>query len=124
MPTIVHLDIASDNPQRARAFYESLFGWKFESPPGMDDYYLFDTTDEDGNVSVGGGLGLRGDPTQKITAYIGVDDIDAYGKNVEKLGGKVVSPKMPVPGWGYLSVCTDTEGNPFGLWQDDKSVGF
>ena len=59
----------------ALPIYESLFGWKFESPPGMDDYYLFDTTDEDGNVSVGGGLGLRGDPTQKITAYIGVDDI-------------------------------------------------
>jgi predicted enzyme related to lactoylglutathione lyase len=124
MPTIVHLDIATDNPQRARAFYESLFGWKFEIPPGMDDYYLFETTDQDGNVSVGGGLGLRGDPSQKITTYIGVDDIDEYGKNVERLGGKVVSPKMPVPGWGYLSICTDTEGNPFGLWQDDKSVRF
>jgi len=43
MPTIVHFDIASENPQRAKQFYESLFGWKIEGPPGMPDYYLIQT---------------------------------------------------------------------------------
>ena len=123
MPTIVHFDIASDNPQRARQFYESLFGWNFQSPPGMTDYYLFETENLDGNKSVGGGLGKRGDPSQKITAYIGVDAIDEYSRKVEELGGKVVQSKMSVPGWGYLAICIDTEGNTFGLWQDDKNAG-
>ena len=54
--------------------------------------------------------------------YIGVDKIDAYSKRVAELGGKVVQSKMPVPGWGYLAICVDTEGNTFGLWQDDKSA--
>jgi predicted enzyme related to lactoylglutathione lyase len=26
-------------------------------------------------------------------------------------------------GWGYLAVCLDTEGNTFGLWQDDQNAG-
>jgi hypothetical protein len=77
----------------------------------------------DGNRGVGGGLGKRGEPSQRITSYIGVDNIDEYSRKVEELGGKVVQPKMTVPGWGYLAICTDTEGNTFGLWQDDKSSG-
>jgi uncharacterized protein len=121
MPTIVHFDIATDNPQRAKDFYESLFGWKMISPPGMTDYYLIETEDINGNKGVGGGLGKRGDPSQRITSYIGVDNIDKYSKKVAGLGGKV-QPKMPVPGWGYLAICLDTEGNAFGLWQDDKNA--
>lgn len=122
MPTIVHFDIASDNPQRAKEFYESLFGWKMEGPPGMTDYYLIETEDLNGNRGVGGGLGMRGEPSQRITAYIGVDNIDEYSRKVEKCGGKVVQPKMVVPGWGYLAVCIDTEGNTFGLWQEDGNA--
>lgn len=123
MPTIVHFDVPSDDPQRAKQFYETIFGWHFEGPPGMDDYYLIGTKDLDGKQGVGGGLGKRGDPSQRITAYFGVDDMDGYSKKVEAYGGKVAQPKMTVPGWGYLTICIDTEGNTFGLWQEDKHAG-
>lgn len=122
MPTVVHFDIATDNPLRAKKFYESLFGWKVESPPGMTDFYLIETEDLNGNKGVGGGLGKRGAPYQKITCYIGVDSVDGYSKRIEALGGTVVHPKMVVPGWGYLATCMDTEGNIFGIWQDDKNA--
>ncbi|MCK9356562.1 MAG: VOC family protein [Dehalococcoidia bacterium] len=121
MPTIVHFDIASDEPQRAKNFYESLFGWKMMGPPGMPDYYLVETDGLDGKPGVGGGLGKRGEPSQRITMYVGVDSIDKYSKKVTTLGGRVVLPKTPVPGWGYLANCVDTEGNAFGLWQEDKN---
>jgi predicted enzyme related to lactoylglutathione lyase len=123
MPTIVHFDIASDDPQRAKKFYESLFDWEMAGPPGMTDYYLIETEDLKGNRGVGGGLGKRGEPSQRITSYIGVDNIEKFSNKVAELGGKVVQPKMTVPGWGYLSLCMDTEGNAFGLWQDDKDAG-
>ena len=123
MPTIVHFDIATDDPQRAKKFYELLFGWKMEGPPGMTDYYLIETEDLNGKKGVGGGLGKRGDPTQRITMYIGVESIDECCKKAAQLGGKIVMPKTPVPGWGYLSTCVDTEGNVFGLWQEDKNSG-
>jgi uncharacterized protein len=123
MPTIVHFDIATDDPERAEKFYESLFGWKMEGPPGMTDYYLIETEDLNGNKGVGGGLGKRGDPSQRISAYFGVENIDEYSKKITQLGGKVLQLKMPVPGWGYLTTCMDTEGNTFGLWQDDENAG-
>jgi predicted enzyme related to lactoylglutathione lyase len=40
---------------------------------------------------------------------------------VRDLGDTVVVTKISVPGWGYMATCLDTEGNTFGLWQDDKS---
>jgi predicted enzyme related to lactoylglutathione lyase len=122
MPTIVHFDIATDDPGRARKFYESLFEWKMTSPPGYEDYYMVETQDAEGKAGLGGGLGKRGDPSQRITMYIGVDSVDAYLEKVKELGGKAVTPKMTVPGFGYLANCMDTEGNAFGLWQPDPSA--
>ena len=122
MPTIVHFDVAVDDPDRAKRFYEGMFDWKLEKPPGMTDYYFIETRDLNGESGVGGGLGKRGDPGQRITTYIGVSSVDEYAAKVGKLGGKVVQPKMTVPGWGYLAVCLDTEDNMFGLWQDDKNA--
>jgi uncharacterized protein len=122
MPTIVHFDIATDNPQRAKQFYGELFDWKLAGPPGMTDYYLIQTADLAGKPGVGGGLGKRGDPSQRITVYFGVDGIEEYSRKVNELGGKIIMPKVPVPGWGYLATCVDTEGNAFGLWQEDKNA--
>ena len=39
------------------------------------------------------------DPSQRIMNYFGVKSIDAAMKQVTSLGGKLVSPKIPVPGW-------------------------
>jgi predicted enzyme related to lactoylglutathione lyase len=122
MPAIVHFDIAADNPGRAKSSYERLFGWRMESPPGMTDYYLIETKDLEGKGGVGGGLGQRGEPGQKITVYIVVSSVEDHGAKVKKLGGKVVQPKMAVPGWGYLAICQDTENDTFGLWQEDKNA--
>ena len=122
MPTIVHFDVASDDPERAKKFYEGLFDWKMESPPGMTDYYLIETKDLNGEIGVRGGLGKRGEPGQRITSYIGVDSIEGYTAKVEKLGGKLIQSKMTVPGWDYLAICFDTEDNMFGLWQEDKNA--
>ena len=122
MPTIVHFDITADDPKRAKKFYEGLFDWEMESPPGMTDYCLIETKDLTGDRGVGGGLGKREEPAQRITSFFGVNSIEEYAAKVEKLGGKVVQPKMTVPGWGYLAICFDTEDNMFGLWQDDKTA--
>ena len=95
MPTIVHLDIAADDVERARKFYEALFNWKMTQPPGMTDYYLIETEDLKGQPGVGGGLGKRGDPGQRITSYIGVDSVDDYCTRIGELGGTVIDgPRM------------------------------
>ena len=123
MPTIVHFDIAADDPERAKKFYTKLFGWKMETPPGPPmEYYLIETTTLEGEEGVAGGLGKREAPEQKITNFVGVPSVDEYLAKVEKLGGKIVAPKMAVPGWGYLASCMDTENNMFGLWEEDEKA--
>jgi hypothetical protein len=121
MPAIVHFDVAAENVERAKEFYSALFGWKFESFPEMG-YNLISTTNLDGTPGVGGGLGKRMDPSQRITNYFGVTSIDAAMKEVRRFGGTVLTEKMAVPGMGYLANCLDTEGNPFGLWEADTGA--
>ena len=53
---------------------------------------------------------------------IDVQSVDEYAAKVEKSGGKVVVPKMTIPGVGYVAYCQDTEGNVFGIYQADRSV--
>ena len=121
MPTIVHFDVPADDPERAKKFYGGLFGWKFESYPAMQ-YNLVATTNLDGTPGVGGGIGIRRDPSQRMISYFGVPSIDAAMKQVESLGGKIISEKMTVPGMGFLATCIDTEGNAFGLWEQNASA--
>ncbi len=87
IPIIVHFDIAADDPERAKKFYEDLFAWKFVQTPGMP-YYLIETTDLAGNKGVAGGLGKRGAPYQRISNFIGVESIEEYSATVVELGGE------------------------------------
>ncbi len=119
MPTIVHFDVPVDDIDRAKKFYKELFGWKIERMPGEIEYYGISTVDENGKEGIFGGMGKRGDPSQRITNYIGVSSIDVDIKKVEKLGGKMVMPKTKIPGYGYLAICLDTENNVFGLWESE-----
>ena len=122
MPTIVHFDVPVDDTERAKKFYEALFGWKIEKMPGPMEYYGIMTTNEQGEEAVGGGMAKREAQSDSITNYIGVPSIDEYMEKVEKLGGEVIMPKTPIPGYGFLAVCLDTEKNKFGLWQEDETV--
>jgi len=122
MPTITHFDIPADDIKRAKKFYTDLFGWKIERMPGPMEYYGISTTNEKGEIGVGGGMAKRNSPADRITNYIDVPSVDEYLSKVETLGGKVVLPKTPIPGFGYLAVCLDTENNPIGLWETDENV--
>ncbi|MDD1674516.1 MAG: VOC family protein [Methanomicrobiales archaeon] len=121
MPTIVHFDVPAEDIERAKKFYSALLGWKFESYPEMQ-YNLITTTNLDGTPAVGGGMGKRMDPSQHIVNYFGVPSIDAAVKKVKSLGGTIVTEKMAVPQMGYLVNCMDTEGNAFGLWEENKKA--
>ena len=134
MPTIVHFEIPANDIERAKKFYNDLFGWKIEKWPGTDDsqltsaatgqpmeYWLITTTDDKGNKALGGGMMKRQTPQQPNINYIDVKPVDEYSSKVEKIGGKVVVPKKAVPGMG-TSVCLDTENNAFAIWESNESA--
>lgn len=122
MATIVHFDVPAEDIMRAKKFYESLFEWKIEPVPGPMEYYNIFTKNQDGTPGIGGGMGKRGAPEQKITNYIGVTNIEEYIKKVEELGGKILMPRTIIPGFGYLSTFIDTEGNTIGLWETNEEA--
>lgn len=123
MATIIHFDIGADKPERAKSFYEALFNWKINPVGGFPDYYEIATTGLDGNKGVGGGITKREHPQQTgITHFVGVLSVDEASEKVKALGGRIIQPKQAVPGYGYLVLCTDTENNVFGLFQEDKNA--
>jgi predicted enzyme related to lactoylglutathione lyase len=118
--TIVHFEIPADDVERARAFYSELFGWKFSAMQGFEDYWTFDTGDP--ALDPGGGLMARQAEDQGIVHYIQVESVDEHVAKVEKLGGKVLYPRSPVPGMGWFAQFLDTEGNCFAVWESDRSA--
>lgn len=113
--SICWFDIPADDPQRAKKFYSSLFGWKIEKFPGAEDYWRIDTGGPDGTPD--GGLITRKHPEHSITNYVAVSSADKSAAKVEKLGGTICKPKTAVPQLGYFVICRDTEDNEFALWE-------
>src|SRR5512139_3903235 len=123
MATIVHFDIGADDVNRAKTFYEELFNWKIGPMAGYSNYYEITTSDLNGVRGIGGGLTKRENPLQAgITNFIGIASIDETIAKLDKLGGKLIQSKQAIPGYGYIAVCTDTENNPFGLFEENKEA--
>ncbi|WP_299164445.1 VOC family protein [uncultured Eudoraea sp.] len=55
MSSIIHFDISAEDVQRAKNFYEQLFGWKIEKFPASPvEYYLIETSTASGEKGIGG----------------------------------------------------------------------
>ena len=121
MSRIVHFEIPADNPERAIKFYEKVFDWQIEKWDGPIEYWLIMTGEED-KPGIDGGLARREDPTTGVENTIDVKDLDASLANVKASGGEVFRPKMAVPGVGWMAYIKDTEGNVFGLMENDSEA--
>ena len=115
---IVHFEIPADDTAKGREFWGSLFGWRFEPAPGQAEfeYHMTQIGDQAGLAITNMEPGKRG-----TRAYFDVDDINIGAARVKELGGEADAPR-PVPGRGWFSTCRDTQGNEFGLWQNDPSA--
>jgi predicted enzyme related to lactoylglutathione lyase len=120
MPRVIHFEIHADDPERAVKFYEKTFGWKIKKWEGPADYWLV-TTGEDKESGINGAIMQR---MGKGTTYntVGVPSVDEFLKKIVKAGGKIVQKKTTIPGVGYMAYCADTEGNVFGIMQDDPTA--
>jgi predicted enzyme related to lactoylglutathione lyase len=120
MPRVVHFEIPADRPERAVKFYKKVFGWKIDKW-GPVDYWLV-TTGEDKEPGINGAITSKSDFVAVTTNTVGVASYDNAVKKIAEAGGKVLMPKTAVPGIGYMTYCKDTEGNVFGIMQNDPSA--
>ena len=118
--SIVWFEIPVDNVERAKSFYNSLFGWKIERFPGPMEYWHIDTGGSDDTPD--GAIIPRQNPQHGVTNYIAVPSVDQFAAKVEKLGGKICMPKQAVPEMGYFAICQDTDNNTFALWEKDPAA--
>jgi predicted enzyme related to lactoylglutathione lyase len=120
MPRPVHFELPADNPERMAQFYAEAFGWKVQKWEGPMEYWLVDTGQGPG---INGGFYRRTPESTGVVNTLGVENIDAAIAAVETHGGTIDRGKGAIPGVGWFASCRDTEGNPFGLMQDDPSAG-
>lgn len=110
--------ITADDVERARKFYEAVFGWSFEDwgPPG---FYLIH------GAGVPGALqkrseALTGTGFRAFECTIGVDSVDEIAKKVVAAGGRITMQKARIETVGTLIYFEDTEGNRVGAMKYDN----
>lgn len=112
-------DIYVEDMERATAFYEAVLQQKLEpmgDPTGETQMMSFPT---EMSVYGAGGALVKSDYSKPgpggSMVYFSVEDCAVEESRVVAAGGKVVRPKFSIGEFGWVSLCEDTEGTPFGL---------
>jgi len=109
---VVHFEVLGKDDGKLQDFYTRLFDWKIDATNSMG-YGIVDTQ-ADGK-GIGGGVGCSPDGSSMVTFYVEVDDLSAYLKKAEGLGGKTIPPPMDIPGMVSLALLADPEGHVVGI---------
>ena len=114
---MVDLEIPAGDTAKAREFWTSLFGWQWQAFEGPTEYHMTRFSE-----TTGGAIYAPDPPEKRGTrVFFDVEDINEGNARVNELGGEA-GEALPVPAMGWFSLCKDTEGNEFGLWQTDPEA--
>lgn len=114
-----HFALNADDVPRAKAFYETVFGWKLE-PWGPPEYYQALNVCDGAIIALQHRRELK--PGVRMAGFEGsmaIDDLAATIAALERAGGKAVSRPLYIEGVGRLIYFEDTEGNLVSAMQYD-----
>ena len=117
---VVHFEIPCDDPVKTMAFFRHVFNWTFQQ--FGDQEYWFAVTGDEKMPGINGGLMKKRDPNQPVANTINVTNIDETMDKIEKSGGVIVLPKMPIPTVGWVAYFKDPDGNIHGIHQADPKA--
>lgn len=114
---LCHFAIHADDCERAMAFYESVFSWRFE-PWGPPGFWRIHT----GQSRVEGALHKRAEPLEGtgmrgFECSVSVTDVEATAAAIKANGGTIRYPPFLIEGVGTVVKFEDTEGNAMGAMQ-------
>lgn len=115
-------EIYVDDMSRAQKFYETVLKLqlnKLPTPHTMnEDFSMMAFPGDLYLAGCGGALvhmeGFKAGGNSTIVYFSSEDCYIEQGR-VEAEGGKVFKPKMSIGEYGFISLCTDTEGNMIGI---------
>lgn len=113
--SIVHIEFYSDDLEATQAFYETVFGWSFETVEGMD-YLMWRAP----NPPSGGLLapeGMPGTPPSTLI-YINVDELDETMEALTDNDAELLTDEMEVPKMGVFTLFQDPGGMVEAAWED------
>jgi predicted enzyme related to lactoylglutathione lyase len=121
--TFCWVDLATPDPQAAKAFYEAIFGWTAEDLP--TDAGIPYTMLSYGGRQVCGLYSMPAEqgPNPYWSSYVSVSDVDAVAEQAVRLGATLVMPPMDVMKEGRMCFIQDPTGAALGLWQARAHAG-
>lgn len=130
MNRVVHFEIQAEEPVRAAKFYKDVFGWNIEKYTGEGiawEYWMIMTAPTDSkDLGINGGIQKRPAQTpppqcgtNAFTCTIDVINFDETSKKILSAGGKIALPKFALPKMAWQGYFLDTEGNVFGIHEQD-----
>jgi hypothetical protein len=118
-------DLATTDPDAAKAFYGALFGWQAEDMPVPGGYYSMQRIDGKDVAAIAGQP-----PAQREAgappawqSYITVASADAAAQRAGELGGAVHAPAFDVMEAGRMAVIQDPQGAYFMVWEPKDNIG-
>lgn len=117
------VELFTSDPDKSRAFYHELFGWKDEE--AGEEYGGYVNFLKDGFMVAGcmRNDGQSGTP-DCWSVYLASDDAQATTDAAVANGGQVVVPPMAVMALGTMAVLTDAGQAHIGVWQPGLHKGF
>lgn len=122
----VWYELMTSDPEGAKAFYEAIVRWSVvPGSPATNDYGFLTAPD---GAMVGGLLRLTDEMQQHDArpcwiGYVGVYDLDASLKDIEKAGGKVLMPATDIAMAGRVAMVADPGGAPFYIMKPTPPPG-
>lgn len=113
--SFVHLELNTDDTDRAKEFYRDLFGWAYNEWPMGDSIYWGVKTPEPPGGSIQTNP-MPYAPSQWIP-YISVDDVHDTVARARSAGAEILVDFMPVGDSGELAILRDPSGATVGLWK-------
>lgn len=110
-------ELATPDPEKARAFYAETLGWTFEpfDLPGAGPYWVARASE--GFVGGLSGLSdgaLEGATTPYWFPFVEVDDVDARIEKARAAGAVILREPHDTPGVGRVAVLRDPTGAAIG----------
>jgi uncharacterized protein len=121
-----YFDLTVHDLGAARRFFEAALGWHFERFAMPFEYWRIQAGPAE-EPGIDGGIGALADVsvgagTPGTTLTVPVPDLDAALARVAQAGGRIVEPRMPIPGVGWYATCAEPGGLMFGLIQADAAA--